>query len=186
MNQGVAKTGPRNDPQRARIAIVGYGDGAGREHARRLRERGYDVRVAMLPGGASWVQAVRDGFRPTRVASVVRDADVIVLLVPADEAPLVYWEEIAPRAPRGALVVFGDSIELDEERLPAGVDVATIAMTGDGCTVAIHADATGHAHARAYAYLQWLGAHVPLPASSRMRVVADATDPFPHPSRRVL
>jgi ketol-acid reductoisomerase len=184
---GPVKVSPRDDSKRAnaRVAIVGYGEGAGREHARRLRERGHDVQVAMLPGGRSWVQAVKDGFRPTRAGRAAAEADVVVILVPEDEAPVVYWEEIAPRARPGAMVIFGDELELDQERLPAGVDVAVVAMKDDLCLVSIQADATGHAHERAYAYIQWLGAHVPRPTSSRIRVADDA-DPFPHPSRRVL
>jgi len=170
---------------RPRITIIGYGEGAGREHARRLRDRGHDVRVAMLPGGVSWERAIADGFRPTRSKTATVDADVIVLLVPPEEVEMLFWEGVALAAPRGALVIFGDDLELDDERLPSGVDVAVIATNASGCTVSVHADATGHAHDRALAYLQAVGGNLPRPPSSRLRVV-DENDPFPHPSMRVL
>ncbi len=176
---------PAPPVNRPRITIVGYGEGGGREHARRLRERGHEVSVAMLPGGMSWVHATDDGFRPTRVRPAAAGADVIVLLVPPEEVEVLYWEEIAPVAQPGAMVIFEDALELDEGRLPDGIDVAVIAMNADGCMVTVVADATGHAHDRALAYLQALGGNIPRPTSARFRIVDDA-DPFPHPARRVL
>jgi ketol-acid reductoisomerase len=177
--------GPKRSVDKPRISIVGYGDGGGREHARRLREGGHDVQVAMLPGGMSWVRAMRDGFRPMRATEAVVDADVIVLVVPQDEVELLYWEEVAPLASAGAMVVFTDDIELDTDRLPSGVDVVVATTRGDTCLVSVRQDATGRARERTFSYLQWLGSDVPKPPSSRMRV-ADESDPFPHPSRRVL
>jgi ketol-acid reductoisomerase len=176
---------PTASRARPRITVIGYGEGAGREHARRLRDRGHDVRVAMLPGGMSWVRAVSDGFRPTRARPATVDADVIVLLVPPDEVELLYWEDVAPVASPGAMVIFEEALDLDDDRFPTNIDVATIDMTADGCTVSVRTDATGHAHDRALAYLQALGGNVPRPPSSRLRV-ADEADPFPHPSRRAL
>jgi ketol-acid reductoisomerase len=174
-----------NDHASGRIAVIGYGEGAGREHARRLRDRGHDVRVAVLPGGRSWIHATKDGFRPARATAAADGADVVVILVPEDDAAMVYWEEIVPVTKPGALVVFGDQVDLDRQRLPAGVDVVVIAMTDDTCVVSVHADATGRALGRAYAYLEWLGGHVPRSASATVRV-SDPHDPFPHPSQRVL
>jgi hypothetical protein len=51
--------------------------------------------------------------------------------------------------------------------------------------VSIRQDGTGRARERALAYLQWLGSDVPNAPSSRVRM-SDESDPFPHPSRRVL
>ncbi len=180
--QGPSATSATSHP---RIRILGYGEGGGREHARRLRDRGHDVRVAMLAGGMSWEHAIEDGFRPTRVRTAIVDADVIVVLVPEDEVELLFWEHIAPLTPAGTLVVLSEALELDEERMPNGVDVVVIAMGTNGYAVTVRSDATGHAHDRALAYLQAVGGNVPRPTSSRMRVVDDA-DPFPHPSQRVL
>ena len=98
-------TTPRPTRERPRIAVVGYGEGEGREHARRLRDQGHEVVVAMLPGGLSWIHAVNDGFRPVRTTEAVPGADVIVLVVPDDEQDLVFWEEVAPLARAGARLV---------------------------------------------------------------------------------
>jgi ketol-acid reductoisomerase len=170
---------------RRRVAVVGYGEGEGREHARRLRDHGEDVSVAMLPGGISWVNAVNDGFRPLRAWEAVQDADVIVLLVPDEEVEIVYWEQVAPCARRGALLLFAGATASGIDELPSGVDVASITMNEEGCRVAVLQDATSLARTRALDYLQWLGAEVPRPQSSRVRV-HEANDPFPHPMWRVL
>jgi ketol-acid reductoisomerase len=171
--------------ERRRIAVVGYGEGEGREHARRLRACGHDVVVAMLPGGISWVNAVHDGFRPLRAWEAVQNADVIALLVPDDDVELVYWEQVAPYARAGSLLLFRGPASSAIEELPPGVDVATILMNEEGCRTSVLQDATSHARARALDYLQWLGAEVPRPRSSQVRV-REPNDPFPHPMRRVL
>jgi ketol-acid reductoisomerase len=173
------------DNERRRIAIVGYGEGEGREHARRLRDRGHDVSVSVFPGGLSWVHAVHDGFRPVHAWEAVMGADVIVLLVPDDDLELVYFEQVAPHARPGSLILFRGPTTLETERLPPGVDVATVTMSGDGCLLSVQQDATSEARGRSLAYLQWLGGEVPRPTSSRMRV-REASDPFPHVMRRVL
>jgi ketol-acid reductoisomerase len=164
--------------------VVGYGEGEGREHARRLREYGHDVVVAMLPGGLSWVNAVHDGFRPLRAWEAVQNADVTVLLVPDEDVELVYWEQVAPYARPGSLLLFTRGAS-SIDGLPAGVDVASIVMNEEGCLASVLQDATSQARARALDYLQWLGAEVPRPRSSRVRV-HEPNDPFPHPMRRVL
>jgi ketol-acid reductoisomerase len=176
---------PRGELERRRVAIVGYGEGEGREHARRLRDHGHDVAVAVFPGGLSWVHAVHDGFRPLRAWEAVVGADVIVLLVPDEELELVYWEQVAPLARAGALLVFTRPNDLEPNQLPPGVDVAMISMNEDGCHVFVRQDATGEARSRALTYLQWLGGEVPRRVSAQIRV-REPNDPFPHPMRRVL
>jgi ketol-acid reductoisomerase len=171
---------------RHRIAIVGYGEGAGRVHARQLRERGNDVTVAVLPGGMSWVNAVRDGFRPVRAWESVVGAEVVVLLVPDEDVEIVYCEDVAPQVREGALVIFAHDAALDADQLVPGVDVVVIEMQEGSCSVAVLQDATGEARARALAYLQWLGPEVPRPSSSATLRVHEPSDPFPHPSRRIL
>lgn len=185
MNEQSRAASLKPAPDRRRIAVVGYGEGQGREHARRLRDSGHDVAVAMLPGGISWVNAVHDGFRPLRVWEAVLNADVIVMLVPEDDVALVYWEQVAPYARQGSLLLFTGPMSAEIDDLPAGVDVASIVMNEDGCLASVQQDATSQARSRALDYLQWLGAEVPRPLSSRVRV-REPNDPFPHPMRRVL
>lgn len=177
-------TQDEGDSRRERVAVIGYGE-EGREQAKNLREHGYDVVVAMLPGGMSWITAERDGFRPKRVWAAVRGADLIALLLPKSEEELVYWEEIAPVAAPGAMIVFTQGCHLEADQFPHGVDVASVEPQEDGgCLVTVHRDATGRARSRAFAYAEAIGECAPRPRDSRTRLVA-SNDPFPH-WRKVL
>lgn len=171
--------------RRERVAVIGYGE-EGRSAAKNLRDSGHDVVVAMLPGGMSWVTAVRDGFRPVRAWEAARGAGVVAMILPESEQELVYWEEIAPVIEPGTLLVFTRGCHLDADQLPAKVDVASVQPQTDGaCLVTIHRDATGSARARAFAYAQAIGEHVmPRARESNTRLVS-GSDPFPH-WRKVL
>ena len=176
---------PNGHGEPRRIAIVGYGEGGGREHARRLRDEGHDVAVAVFPGGLSWVHAVHDGFRPMRAWEAVVGSEIVILLVPDEELEAVYWEQVAPAARPGTLLVFTQPNDLESDQLPPGVDVVLVSNSEDGCLLSVRQDATGEARSRALAYMQWMGGEVPRPRSSQFRVNGE-TDPFPHPMRRVL
>ena len=167
-----------------RVAVIGY-DEEGRAHAKSLKAHGHDVVVAMLPGGMSWVTAVRDGFRPVRAWEAARGANVIAMVLPESEQELVYWEEIAPVAEPGAILVFTHGCHLEADQLPADIDVASVTpQSGGSCLVTVHQDATGRARARAFAYAEAIGESVPRSRESRTRLVS-ASDPFPH-WRKVL
>jgi ketol-acid reductoisomerase len=171
--------------KRQRVAVLGYGDD-GRAHAASLRDRGHDVVVAVLPGGMSWVRAVKDGFRPKLTWEAVRGADVVVMLVPPSEQDLVYWEEVQPVMKRGAMLVFAHAFDLESSDLPRGADVVSVESNGGAsCLITVHQDATGHARARAFEYAEGLGGGVPRAPQSHLRLVVK-NDPFPHPMRRVL
>ena len=170
--------------RRERVAVIGYDD-EGRAHAKSLKAHGYDVVVSMLPGGMSWVNAVRDGYRPVRPWEATRGADVIAVVLPESEQELVYWEEIAPVAEAGAMLLFTHGCPLEADQFPADIDVASVTPQSSGsCLVTVHQDATGRARARAFAYAEAIGESAPRSSESRTRLVP-ASDPFPH-WRKVL
>ena len=72
-----------------KITVVGYGS-QGRAHALNLRDSGHDVTVALRTGGKSWTKATEDGFKPQEVASAVREADVVMVLVPDMNQPALF------------------------------------------------------------------------------------------------
>ena len=120
-----------------------------------------------------------------KIEEAVLNADVVVLLVPDDDLALVYWEQVAPYARPGSLLLFTGPVPSEIDELPPAVDVAAVLMTEDGCLASVLNDATTQARARALDYLQWLGAEIPRPVSTQIRV-REPNDPFPHPMRRVL
>src|SRR5437879_45209 len=165
------------DPARLQnrvVAVVGYGS-QGPAHALNLRDSGVGARVivGLRPGGASWERARAEDLDVRPVAEAARAADVIMMLVPDQEARAVYEAGVAPALQRGKTLLFahGFNIHFREIVPPAGVDVAMIAPKSPGhlvrsefqagrgvpALVAVHQDASGNALADALAYAAGIG-----------------------------
>ena len=148
------------------VAIIGYGS-QGHAHAANLKDSGVNV-VVGLRQGASWNKAVAAGFDVRTVAEATKAADVVMILLPDENQPLVYKNEIAPNLKDGAALAFahGFNIHYNQIVAPKGVDVIIIAPKGPGHTVrseflkgggvpsliAVHQDATGKARDVALSY----------------------------------
>ena len=148
------------------VAIIGYGS-QGHAHAANLKDSGVNV-VVGLRQGASWNKAVAAGCDVRTVAEATKAADVVMVLLPDENQPLVYKNEIAPNLKDGAALAFahGFNIHYNQIVAPKGVDVIMIAPKGPGHTVrseflkgggvpsliAVHQDATGKARDVALSY----------------------------------
>ena len=66
------------------VAIVGYGS-QGHAHAMNLKDSGVEVTVALRAGGASWKKAQNAGFAVKEVAEAVKNADIVMILLPDDQ-----------------------------------------------------------------------------------------------------
>ena len=148
------------------VAIIGYGS-QGHAHAANLKDSGVNV-VVGLRQGASWNKAVAAGFDVRTVAEATKAADVVMILLPDENQPLVDKNEIAPNLKDGAALAFahGFNIHYNQIVAPKGVDVIMIAPKGPGHTVrseflkgggvpsliAVHQDATGKARDVALSY----------------------------------
>ncbi len=155
------------------VAIIGYGS-QGHAHAQNLRDSGVDVVVGLAPGSKSRALAAEAGLRVADVADAVRQADIIMILVPDTAQKKVYDEEIAPNLRNGQLLMFahGFNIRFDRIAPPAGVDVGMVAPKGPGhllrsvyasgggvpALFAVHQDPSGTARARTLAYARGIGA----------------------------
>src|SRR2546429_2352622 len=165
------------DPARLQnrvVAVIGYGS-QGHAHALNLRDSGVGARVivGLRPGGASWERARAEDLDVRPVAEAARAADVIMMLVPDQEARAVYEAGVAPGLGRGKTLLFahGFNIHFGEIVPPAGVDVSMIAPKSPGHLVrseyqagrgvpglvAIHQDASGKALQNALAYATGIG-----------------------------
>ncbi|MGH2708082.1 MAG: NAD(P)-binding domain-containing protein, partial [Actinomycetota bacterium] len=77
------------------IAIVGYGS-QGHAHALNLHDSGFDVRVGLKEGSASWDKVEAAGLRVLETGKAVAEAEVVMMLVPDQFAKEVYDTSIAP------------------------------------------------------------------------------------------
>ena len=69
-------------------SVVGYGS-QGHAHAQNLKDNGYDVVIGIRPG-RSFDKAKEDGFDVFPVAEAVKQADVIMVLLPDEIQGDVY------------------------------------------------------------------------------------------------
>ncbi len=116
-----------------RVTIIGYGS-QGRAHARNLHDSGIAVTVGVRQGGPSWSAAAADGLRVASISDSLREADVVMLLVPDQEQRRVYEGEIALALRPGMLLLFahGFNVHYGEITPPPGVAVALVAPKAPG------------------------------------------------------
>ncbi len=150
-----------------KVTIVGYGS-QGHAHAQNLRDSGVNVTVALRKGGASWNKAAGAGLQVAEIAAAVKDADVVMILLPDENIPEVYNGEIAPNMKAGAALAFahGFNVHYNQVVPRADLDVIMVAPKGPGHTVrseylkgggvpsliAVYQDKTGKARDIALSY----------------------------------
>lgn len=155
-----------------KVAIVGYGS-QGHAHALNLKESGVNVTVALRKGGASWNKAVNAGLTVKEVADAVKDADIVMILLPDESHPQVYNESIAANMKQGAALAFahGFNIHYGQIQPRADLDVIMVAPKAPGHTVrstyrqgggvpmliAVHKDVSGMARDLALSYACAIG-----------------------------
>ena len=154
------------------IAIIGYGS-QGHAHAQNLRESGADVVVGLAPGSKSRALVEEAGLRVADVADAVREADIIMVLVPDTAQKAVYDADIAPNLRPGQLLMFAHGFNIRFGRIapPEVIDVGMVAPKGPGhllrsvykqgggvpALFAVDRDASGTARDRVLAYARALG-----------------------------
>ncbi len=150
-----------------KVTIIGYGS-QGHAHANNLKDSGVDVTVALRAGGASWKKAEAAGLQVKEVAAAVKDADLIMVLLPDETQPEVYQAAIAPNIKPGAALAFahGFNIHFGQIVPRNDIDVIMIAPKGPGhlvrstytqgggvpSLIAVHQNATGRARDHALSY----------------------------------
>ncbi|QDX55446.1 ketol-acid reductoisomerase [Staphylococcus pseudintermedius] len=97
-------------------------------HAQNLKDNGYDVVIGIRPG-RSFDQAEEDGFNVYTVAEAVKQADVVMVLLPDEIQGDVYKNEIEPNLEAGNALAFahGFNIQFDVIQPPSNVDVFLVA-----------------------------------------------------------
>lgn len=154
------------------VAIIGFGS-QGHAHARNLHDSGVNVIVGLYEGSKSKAIAESQGLKVFNVADAVKQADIVVVLIPDEKQADVYRNEIAPNLKNGAALAFAHGFNIHFRQIvpPSYVDVFMVAPKGPGHLVrrtfvegsgvpdvfAIGQDATGHCFDIALAYARGIG-----------------------------
>jgi len=155
------------------IAILGYGS-QGHAHANNLKESGFNVIVGEIPGGENEKKAKDAGFEVADAASVVKKADVVVMLLPDELQGGIYRASVGPNLRKGAFLMFahGFNIHFGQIVPRPDVNVFMVAPKGPGhlvraqyvkgegvpALIAVHQDPAGITKDVALAYAAGIGA----------------------------
>lgn len=142
------------------VSVLGYGN-QGSAQAQNMRDSGVKVVVGNVRD-AYFEKAVADGFEVYDISEAVGRAVYHLLLVTDESMPQVFDKDVRPYLKPGQAIVIssGYNITYNFLKYPADVDVLMIAprtigtavrktyLNGTGFTslVAVHHDASGHAH----------------------------------------
>jgi ketol-acid reductoisomerase len=155
------------------IAILGYGS-QGHAHANNLKESGFNVIVGEVPGGENEKKAKDAGFEVADAASVVKKADVVVMLLPDELQGGIYRASVGPNLRKGAYLMFahGFNIHFGQIVPSPDINVFMVAPKGPGhlvraqylkgegvpALIAVHQDPAGITKDVALAYAAGIGA----------------------------
>lgn len=122
--------------KKKKVAVIGFGS-QGHAHAQNLKESGVDVCVGLREGGASWPKAERAGLVVKTVSQAVKEADLVMMLIPDEDIALVYTKEVEPNLVKGATLAFahGFNVHYGQVKPRADLDVIMVAPKAPGHTV---------------------------------------------------
>ncbi|MCK9511646.1 MAG: ketol-acid reductoisomerase [Pigmentiphaga sp.] len=118
------------------VAIIGYGS-QGHAHALNLNDSGVKVVVGLRKDGASWNKAVNAGLQVAEVADAVKQADVVMILLPDENIAEVYKTQVEANIRSGAALAFahGFNVHYGQVVPRDDIDVIMIAPKAPGHTV---------------------------------------------------
>ncbi|ANB11250.1 ketol-acid reductoisomerase [Sugiyamaella lignohabitans] len=124
------------------LALIGYGS-QGHGQGLNLRDNGLNVIVGVRKDGASWQQAIDDGWVPGTNLFDVNEAinkGTIVMNLLSDAAQSETWPQIKPLLTEGKTLYFSHGFspvfkDLTKVDTPKNIDVILVAPKGSGRTV---------------------------------------------------
>jgi ketol-acid reductoisomerase len=154
------------------VAVLGYGS-QGKAQAQNLKDSGVDVVLGLRAEGASWRQAVSEGWQPMSFEDAVTQADLVAMLLPDMAQPAVYQQFVAPNLKAGATLLFahGYCVHYGLIEPKSDINIVLVAPKSPGhlvreeykkgrgvpCLYAIAQDVNGDSENLALAYTQALG-----------------------------
>ena len=155
-----------------RVAVIGYGS-QGFAQSNNLKDSGCDVVVGLRPESPTRAKAEKAGLKVLSVPEAAAEADLVMMLVPDEQAADVYARDIAESMTPGKYLAFshGFSIHYKFIRPPEDVNVLMVAPKGPGhlvrseyvrgagvpCLLAVNQDPTGDARDLGLAYASAVG-----------------------------
>lgn len=155
-----------------KIAIIGYGS-QGHAHALNLKESGYDVVVGLKEGSKSKEKAEQNGLKVYDVATAATQADIIMMLVPDEVMPEIYYQHVHDNLKEGDYLAFAHAFNIHYNQIvpPTNVSVFMVAPKSPGHMVrrqyengkgvpalyAVYQDYSNECEAIAKAYAKGIG-----------------------------
>ncbi len=155
-----------------KIVIIGYGS-QGHAHAQNLKDSGVaNVAIGLRAESSSVEKAKKAGFVVGEPKEIVKDADVVMILVP-DELQADLYAEIAPHLKKDSALAFAHGLNIHFSLIEPrkDLDVFMVAPKGPGhtvrgeylkgggvpCLFAVAQDASGKARDLALSYASAVG-----------------------------
>jgi ketol-acid reductoisomerase len=155
-----------------RVAVIGYGS-QGFAQSNNLKDSGIDVTVGLKADSPSRAKAEAAGLKVLPVAQAAAEADIVMMLVPDEQAADVYAREVAESMTPGKYLSFshGFSIHYGFIKPPEDVNVFMVAPKGPGhlvrseyvrgagvpCLLAVNQDSSGDTRDLGLAYASAIG-----------------------------
>lgn len=116
-----------------KVTVLGYGS-QGHAHALNLKENGMDVTVGLREGSKSWQVVEKDGLPVKVTADAVKDADVVMVLIPDELQAETYKKDIEPNLKKGVYLGFAHGFNVHFKKIvpPADANVFMVAPKGPG------------------------------------------------------
>ncbi|MCL4453417.1 MAG: ketol-acid reductoisomerase [Candidatus Thermoplasmatota archaeon] len=118
------------------IAVLGYGS-QGRAWVLNLMDSGLKVKLGLEREGNSWKKALEDGVNPVKTEEALKDADIVIFLVPDMVQRKIYSEKVRPVLRDGMDLVFAHGFNIHYKLIqpPENVDVYMAAPKAPGPSV---------------------------------------------------
>ena len=155
-----------------KVAVLGYGS-QGRAQALCFHDSGMDVTIGARKDGKSWNKAKEDGLKVAEFGDAVKDADVVMMLLPDEIQPDIYKQYVEPNLKKGAALEFAHGFAITYKLIvpPADVDVIMMAPKSPGdmervmfterfgvpALICVYQDVTGNAKKIALGLAKGLG-----------------------------
>ena len=155
-----------------KITVLGYGS-QGHAHALNLKENGMDVTIGLRKDSKTWSVAEEAGFVVKETGDAVKDADVVMVLIPDEIQGDTYTNSIAPNLKKGAYLGFGHGFNIHFKKIQPreDVNIFMVAPKGPGhlvrrtfqegsgvpCLIAVYQDPSGDTKDVALAWASGIG-----------------------------